>query len=172
MRSVSGNSPVISMSIQTRLFWFCAIIRCSSYWKCGALSHSHAPQSMTMTASQFTTLFVSALFLNMAVKFWLAYRQLGHVARYRGEVPAAFRDKIDLAAHQKAADYTRALIHFGMLTVLFDAALLLLFTLGGGIQWLNSWSSVTLNGPLLQGTAVIVAVLVLHALLESPFELY
>lgn len=127
---------------------------------------------MTMTAPQFTTLFASALFLNMVVKFWLAYRQLGHVARYRGEVPAAFRDKIDLAAHQKAADYTRALVRFGMLTVLFDTALLLLFTLGGGIQWLSNWSSATFNGPLVQGTAIIVAVLVLHALLESPFELY
>ena len=108
----------------------------------------------------------------MAIKFWLAYRQLEHVASHRAEVPAAFREKIDLAAHQKAADYTRALVHLDVLTVLFDAALLLGFTLGGGIQWLSTWSSATFSGPLVQGTAIIVSVLILHTLLETPFDLY
>ena len=65
---------------------------------------------------------MSALFSNGIIKFWLAYRQLDHVAAHRAEVPAAFREKIDLAAHQKAADYTRALVHLDMVTILFDTA--------------------------------------------------
>ncbi|MDO8989099.1 MAG: M48 family metallopeptidase [Sideroxyarcus sp.] len=125
-----------------------------------------------MNATQFTALFLSALFLNMVIKLWLAYRQLDHVAAHRAEVPAAFREKIDLAAHQKAADYTRALVRFGILGILFDAVLLLGFTLGGGIQWLSSWFYAAFDNPLLQGSAVIVSVLILQTLLESPFELY
>jgi STE24 endopeptidase len=125
-----------------------------------------------MNATQFTALFLSALFLNMVIKLWLAYRQLDHVAAHRAEVPAAFREKIDLAAHQKAADYTRALVRFGILGILFDAILLLGFTLGGGIQWLSSWFYAAFDNPLLQGSAVIVSVLILQTLLESPFELY
>ncbi|HLY97010.1 MAG TPA: M48 family peptidase, partial [Sideroxyarcus sp.] len=61
-----------------------------------------------MTASQFSALFVSALLSNTIIKLWLAFRQLAHVAANRAEVPAAFREKVGLAAHQKAADYTRA----------------------------------------------------------------
>ncbi len=125
-----------------------------------------------MTPTQFSALFVSALLSNMVIKLWLAYRQLDHVATHRSEVPAAFREKIELAAHQKAADYTRALVRLGTITVLFDTILLLGFTLGGGIQWLSSWSSATFNGTLLQGTAMIVSVLMLHSVLESPFDLY
>jgi len=125
-----------------------------------------------MTPSQFTALFVAALLLNLAVKLWLAYRQLAHVAAHRGEVPAAFREKIDLAAHQKAADYTSALLRFGLAGVLFDLLLLLVFTLGGGIQWLGNWSSATFGSPLLQGAAIIVAVLLLQSVLEAPFDLY
>jgi len=125
-----------------------------------------------MTAHQFTALFISALFSNGIIKLWLAYRQLDHVAANRGEVPAAFREKIALAAHQKAADYTRALLHLGIISVVFDAVLLLAFTLGGGIQWLSNWSSATFGNPLLQGAAVIVLVLILQTLLESPFDLY
>ncbi len=125
-----------------------------------------------MTTSQFTILFVATLLSNTTLKLWLAYRQLDHVAAHRAEVPAAFRDQINLAAHQKAADYTRALLHLGILTIIFNAALLLAFTLGGGIQWLSNWSFATFNGALLQGTILIVAVLLLQSVLEMPFDLY
>ena len=125
-----------------------------------------------MTASQFTALFISALLANAIVKLWLAYRQLDHVAAHRAEVPLAFRDRVDLAAHQKAADYTRAQILFGIVSVLFDTALLLAFTVGGGIQWLSDLTSALSGNALLQGMAAIVAVLMLHSLLESPFDLY
>ncbi len=126
----------------------------------------------TMTATFFSAIFVSALLSNMAIKFWLAYRQLDHVAAHRAEVPAAFREQIGIAAHHKAADYTRALLKLSVFTVLFDTLVLLAFTLGGGIQWLSDWSSATFGGALVQGTATIVAVLLLQSLLESPFDLY
>lgn len=125
-----------------------------------------------MTAHQFTALFISALFTNGIIKLWLIYRQLDHVAERRGEVPAAFREKIELAAHQKAADYTRAQLQLGIISVIFDTVLLLAFTLGGGIQWLNDWSTATFSGLLVQGTATIVAVMLLQSILETPFNLY
>ncbi|MDO8369769.1 MAG: hypothetical protein Q7S71_03500, partial [Candidatus Nitrotoga sp.] len=104
--------------------------------------------NLTMTASQFSALFVAALMSNAVVKLWLAYRQLHHVAAHRAEVPVAFREQVSIAAHHKAADYTRALVRLGILATLFDTALLLLFTLGGGIQWLSDWSSATFDGTL------------------------
>jgi STE24 endopeptidase len=125
-----------------------------------------------MTSHQFTILFVSALFSNGIIKFWLAYRQLDHIAKHRTEVPTAFREKVDLTAHQKAADYTRTLVRLDLVTVLFNTILLLGFTLGGGIQWLSAWSTATFQGPMVQGVAIIVAVLLLQSVLESPFDLY
>ncbi len=125
-----------------------------------------------MTAHFFTTIFVTALLSNMIVKFWLAYRQLDHVATHRAEVPPAFRDQIGIAAHHKAADYTRALVKQGVFSALFDVVLALAFTIGGGIQWLSDWSSTAFSSALVQGTATIVAVLLLQSLLESPFDLY
>jgi len=86
-----------------------------------------------MFPSQFSAIFVSLLLTNVVVKAWLAWRQLYHVASHRAEVPPAFREQIGIAAHHKAADYTRTLVRFGLLGVLFDAALLLVFTIGGGI---------------------------------------
>jgi len=125
-----------------------------------------------MTASQFSALFVAALLSNAVIKLWLAYRQLNHIAANRAEVPEAFREQINIAAHHKAADYTSTLVRFGALTIIFDTFLLLIFTVGGGIQWLSDASSHLTDSLLLQGVAVIVLVLVLQSLLEMPFDLY
>jgi len=125
-----------------------------------------------MTASQFTLVFVAALALTTLAKFWLARRQLAHISAHRAAVPEAFREKIELEDHQKAADYTSAKTRFSMLTMLFDAVLLLAFTLAGGIQFIADISRAWFDAPLTQGMASIVAVLLLSSLLEVPFSLY
>jgi STE24 endopeptidase len=125
-----------------------------------------------MTATLFTNLFIAAVLLTTFVKLWLARRQLGHIAAHRAEVPAAFREKIELAAHQKAADYTSTLTRHAMLLVAFDAVVLLAFTLGGGIQWLSGLWQHTFDNIIVQGISLIASVMLLSTLLETPFDLY
>ncbi len=125
-----------------------------------------------MTPFQFSVLFAGALLLTTLAKLWLARRHLAHLAAHRTEVPLAFREQVDLAAHQKAADYTSAKTRFSMLGYLFDAALLLVFTLGGGIQWVTDACLRAFSTSIAQGMAIIVSVLLLSSLLEMPFGLY
>ena len=125
-----------------------------------------------MTATQFTFIFLAALALTTVAKLWLARRHLAYIAMHRAAVPEAFRERIALADHQKAADYTSAKTRFGMLGILFDAALLLLFTLAGGIQFIADICNGWFSAPLMQGLATIVAVLLLSSLLEAPFSIY
>ena len=125
-----------------------------------------------MTAFHFSTLFVGALFLTTLIKLWLARRHLAHISAHRFEVPQAFREQIDLAAHQKAADYTSTKTRFAMLAALFDAVLLLAFTLGGGIQWIADFCLHSFASPIAQGMSLIVIVMMLSSLLETPFDLY
>ena len=125
-----------------------------------------------MTASLFSGLFVAALVLTTLAKLWLARRHLAHIATYRAEVPAAFRTRIDLAAHQKAADYTSAKTRLSMLDGVFEAIVLLAFTLGGGIGWLAGEWEHAVGAPILQGIALFASVLLISALLEMPFSVY
>ena len=125
-----------------------------------------------MTATQFTFIFLAALALTTVAKLWLARRHLAHIAAHRATVPEAFREKIALADHQKAADYTSAKTLFGMLGILFDTALLLLFTVAGGIQFIAVFCNGWFSTPITQGLATIVAVLLLSSLLETPFSIY
>jgi len=125
-----------------------------------------------MSASLFTSIFIVTLALTTLAKFWLARRHLAHIAAHRNQVPDAFREQIPLASHQKAADYTSAKTRFSMLGMLFDAALLLLFTVAGGIQLIANLSQGWFSQPLMQGMSTIVIVLILSSLLEAPFNLY
>ena len=81
-----------------------------------------------------TLLFSALLVLGLLTKFYLASRQIRHVARHRDAVPAAFAATISLASHQKAADYTLAKPPPGRLDMGFAAAVLRGRTLLGGID--------------------------------------
>lgn len=128
-----------------------------------------------MNSSAFTLLFVTALLASLLVKFWLALRQIRYVASNRHSVPQAFRDTIDLPAHQKAADYTVAKTRFGLLSMAFGAAVLIGWTLLGGLNELNA---VVYNmvQPSLDNMGYQLALLAAFSLvggvLDLPFDLY
>ncbi len=121
----------------------------------------------------FTWLFLAALAAASATRLWLARRQMRHVRAHRDAVPAMFAEAIALAAHQKAADYTIAKAKLGMIDVVISAALLLALTLGGVIQRLSdAWASAFETGSVLHGTALLLSILLLQALVGLPTTLY
>ena len=126
----------------------------------------------TTPSDLLTALFAAALAAGLLVKFWLATRQIRHVARHRGAVPAPFADRITLAAHQKAADYTIAKARFGLLELAFGAAVLLGWTLLGGLDALNRALLHWLGGGMLQQLALLAGFAVIGGLIELPFTLY
>jgi STE24 endopeptidase len=91
-----------------------------------------------MQAFSLTLAFAAALLASLAVKLWLATRQMRHVAAHRDAVPAAFTGTVTLGAHRKAADYTLAKGRFGVLVTAVGSAVLVGWTLLGGLDILNS----------------------------------
>ena len=122
-------------------------------------------------SADFTFLFLAACALTLAGRLWLTLRQIRHVAAHRAAVPAGFAERISLAAHQKAADYTVDRNKLIILTTLVDAALLLAFTLGGGLAWLHEFWSARVDG-LVYGLALIFSVMAIGAAIDLPFALY
>jgi len=128
-----------------------------------------------MQSSALTLLFAAALMASLLVKFWLATRQMRHVAAHRDEVPAAFAQTITLAAHQKAADYTLAKGRFGLLTTAFGYAVLLGWTLLGGLDALNVAVRDAVEprfGGMAYQLALLAAFTLIGGLIDLPFELY
>jgi STE24 endopeptidase len=120
----------------------------------------------------FTVVFLVALLSAAAVRTWLSLRQTAAVQRHRAQVPDAFAPHIDLAAHQKAADYTIALAKLGRWDLLLDTVIALLFTLGGGIDALDTlWRNADLPD-VWHGTAVVLSALFIISALGLPLSLW
>ncbi len=125
-----------------------------------------------MYSLAFSILFVSFIILTLIVRFWLASRQIRHVLVHRSAVPAEFAEKIPLAAHQKAADYTIARTKFGLLSLLVSTTVLIGFTLLGGLQWL-SVHVFQLTGPgMTYQLALLAGFTVISSLIDLPLDYY
>lgn len=120
----------------------------------------------------FTIVFILVLTLTTLIQLWLARRHVRHIAVNRDQVPEAFAAQIDLSAHQKAADYTCAKVRLSYLSILLGAGLLLLLTLGGGLEWLSDFWSTWLTDPLWHGIALIFSTFALLSIVEIPFRYY
>ena len=124
---------------------------------------------------ELTLLFSALLVLGLLTRFYLASRQVRHVARHRDAVPAAFASTISLASHQKAADYTLAKTRLGLFEMAFAAAVLLGWTLLGGIDTLNRAlmdSPLAAYGSLVPQLALLAVFGLISGLLDLPFTLY
>ncbi|WP_090128593.1 M48 family metallopeptidase [Limnohabitans sp. Rim11] len=119
-----------------------------------------------------TYLLVGALLTNVLLKLWLNARQVRHVAQHRGEVPKAFANQISLNDHQKAADYTLAKAKVGQIDLLIDAAVLVGWTLMGGLSALNATILSYLSPGLWQQVLLVLAFTLVGGLLNLPLSLY
>lgn len=126
-----------------------------------------------MSASLVLTyIFAAALVVGLLLKFWLASRQVRHVAQHRDVVPAPFAGTISLAAHQKAADYTMAKSRFGVVEMAWSAAVLLGWTLLGGLGLLNELLIGWMGTGMWQQLTLLAGFSLIGGLLDLPFSLW
>ncbi len=121
--------------------------------------------------SDFTSVFLAFFLLTVAIRLWLKWRHIGFILAHRDAVPADFAQSIALQAHQKAADYTVDRCKIAVLNIGIEAAILLAFTLGGGLSALHEFWSVRLEG-LGYGLAMIFSVMTISGLIDLPLSLY
>ncbi|HEX7234860.1 MAG TPA: M48 family metallopeptidase [Nitrosospira sp.] len=109
----------------------------------------------------FTSLFLLAVTLAFLVRIWLAKRHISHVSAHRNRVPDGFSSQISLESHQKAADYTCTKTRLEYFSVCLETAVLLILTLGGGLNalagfWMGWSSHSILNGVMLIASTVLL----------------
>ena len=131
------------------------------------------PMPLSMSPSLWLTLaFSAALCASLMVRFWLATRQIRHVAIHRHAVPQAFVADITLAAHQKAADYTVTKTRFALIELALGAAVLLGWTLLGGLNALNQGLMAWLGGGMVQQLALLAGFALISGAIDLPLTLY
>ena len=119
-----------------------------------------------------TLAFLTQLAVMVAVRYWLATRQLAALLRHRATVPAPFAAEVTPADHERAATYGAARLRLARLELVFEALLLLAVTLGGGFSAIDA--AVTGLGwpPLWTGVATLTGLTLAMSIAGLPFELY
>ncbi|MEI6334021.1 MAG: M48 family metallopeptidase [Methylococcaceae bacterium] len=120
----------------------------------------------------FTIIFLIALIISSSIQFWLAKRHADYVAAHRAAVPDAFKDKVPLAAHQKAADYTLEKVKLGNIDGILGIVVLLLLTLGGGINASFDYWTTFFSSPLIAGVAATACIFLILTVIEIPTSIY
>jgi len=122
------------------------------------------------TSLSFTLIFTSLLVINLLIKFWLANRQMRHVGQHRAKVPDAFASVIDTAAHQKAADYTIAKLRLGHWDLALDTAMLVMWTLLGGLGFLDKVLLDLIGPGMWQQIALVFSFTLISAVVSLPLS--
>lgn len=120
----------------------------------------------------YSILFVLALLLSLIIQLWLSNRQSKAVASNRAAVPDAFAEQITLEQHQKAADYTSVKLLINKIELVYGAILLLGWTLGGGLELIDTFIRTYAYSEIITGLAVIFGIMFISVILDLPFTLY
>jgi STE24 endopeptidase len=122
--------------------------------------------------SMFTQLFLVIVLAGLVVQWWLASRQSRHIVTHRDKVPPQFIDRISLQQHQRAAGYSLAGLRIERVDLVLSTALLLVWTLGGGLDWIDHRLGLLELAPLWHGVALILAVVLIGGLIELPLSIW
>jgi STE24 endopeptidase len=125
-----------------------------------------------MQANLFTKFFLIALFLKSLVESILDKRNLDHIQKNRNVVPPKFASAITLDEHQKAADYSVEKIKVSQYFHLFDLVIFLVWTLGGGLEFLNRISMSFGKSDISTGLLFFALLGVISSALALPHALY
>ena len=120
----------------------------------------------------FSYIFLLAVIAGFLIQCVLTFRHIQHVGKHRARVPDPFSDKISLDEHQKAADYARAKSRVGLVELSFSTVILLLWSLGGGLQLLDSiWRNFN-QSEIFTGVGFIFTFILIGSILDIPFSVY
>lgn len=127
---------------------------------------------MQLSSHTIYLLFIVFFIINTCGQLYLSIRQSQAVLSHRDSVPTAFVHSISLPEHQKAADYTLAKQRLARYEILFQALLLLVFTLGGGLDLLARISQLWINNAIGRGIVLIGLFALVNMILSWPLAWY
>ena len=120
----------------------------------------------------FTFIFLFAILTSVVALLWLNFRQDRAIKGSFNEVPEGFNETITLEDHQKAGHYTQAKLLANHFEIIFSTIVLLIWTLGGAMNWLDVFWHERISDPILLGTVFILSIMMIASFIDLPFSIY
>ena len=120
----------------------------------------------------FTFIFLFAILTSVIALLWLNFRQDRAIKISFNEVPEGFKETITLEDHQKAGRYTQAKLLANHFEIIFSTIVLLIWTLGGAMNWLDDFWHEKISDPIWLGTVFILSIMLIASFIDLPFSIY
>ena len=120
----------------------------------------------------FTFIFLFAILTSIVALLWLNFRQDRAIKISFNEVPKDFKKTIMLEDHQKAGRYTQAKLLANHFEIIFSTIVLLIWTLGGAMNWLDVFWHERISDPIWLGTVFILSIMIIASFIDLPFSIY
>ena len=120
----------------------------------------------------FTFIFLFAILTSVLALLWLNFRQDKAIKISFNEVPEGFKETITLEDHQKAGHYTQAKLLVNHFEIIFSTIVLLIWTLGGAMNWLDIFWHERISDPIWLGTVFILSIMLIASFIDLPFSIY
>jgi len=120
----------------------------------------------------FTFIFLFAILTSVVALLWLNFRQDRAIKISFNEVPEDFKETITLEDHQKAGHYTQAKLLANHFEIIFSTIVLLIWTLGGAMNWLDIFWHERISDPIFLGTVFILSIMFIASFIDLPFSIY
>jgi len=120
----------------------------------------------------FTFIFLFAILTSVVALLWLNFRQDRAIKISFNEVPEGFKETITLEDHQKAGHYTQAKLLANHFEIIFSTIVLLIWTLGGAMNWLDIFWHERISDPIWLGTVFILSIMLIASFIDLPFSIY
>jgi STE24 endopeptidase len=120
----------------------------------------------------FSFVFIVFTSIFLFVTLLLNFRQGKSVLNAYDAVPDEFKEKITLEEHQKAGDYTLAKLKINHLEVIVSVAVLIFWTLLGGMNILNDFWTAQLTDTLFIGSLFMMSLILIGSFIDLPFSIY
>ena len=120
----------------------------------------------------FTFIFLFAILTSVLALLWLNFRQDKAIKNSFNEVPEDFQETITLSDHQKAGHYTQAKLLANHFEIIFSTIVLLIWTLGGAMNWIDVFLQERISDPILLGTVFVLFIMLIASFIDLPFSIY
>lgn len=119
-----------------------------------------------------TQIFLACLALKFIAETFLDLKNKNYILKNKHSVPEKFQNAIELKEHQKAADYSATKINTSIVFNILSYVILLVWTLGGGLNVLNEYTLQFNLSPILQGVFYLALFSLISMLLGLPQSIY
>ena len=125
-----------------------------------------------LNSTNFTQIFIALVLVKFLLETYLKIRNLKSIDNNKDSVPARFKDVVTEEEYKKSILYNTDRIRFQIFTALFGAVVLVIFTIGGLLNYLTQvvmdMTSSNVLGAVLLGLLLIIV----EEIISIPISIY